>query len=195
MVLRICDSQLMLPAFYLNLKQSELLSHIPGELANYITDVYLLNHERNKDILKQVSNINILLNQHGIFPIYLKGAAHLIDGLYEDIGERFMFDIDFIVRDDEILLTKDIFENDGYVIMKPYDPDNRFTMKHYPRMEKPGLMAGIEVHRLLSEIQYIGHFQFELIDPEKKMPSNSFTGCYVLSDNHKIIHNLINWQL
>lgn len=192
---RICDFHLMLPAIYLKFRNNELLSSIPEELASHLAGIYKLNQERNRNILRQINEINTLLSKYEISPVYLKGAGHLIDGLYEDIGERFMFDIDFIVADDKFLMARDILEQDGYAVMKPYDADNRFTMKHYPRMDKSGAAAGIEVHRLLSEIQYTRHFDFDMIDQEKKVPANSFPGCFVLSNRHKIIHNLINWQL
>ena len=40
--------------------------------------------------------LNTFLLDHGITPIFLKGAANLITGLYSDIAERMVGDIDFI---------------------------------------------------------------------------------------------------
>jgi len=35
-----------------------------------------------------MKDINATLNAAGISPIFLKGTGNLIDGIYEDIGER-----------------------------------------------------------------------------------------------------------
>ena len=55
-----------------------------------------LNRERNQQIITQATALNTLLLDHGITPIFLKGAANLITGLYSDIAERMVGDIDFI---------------------------------------------------------------------------------------------------
>jgi len=44
-----------------------------------------------------MKEMNAKLNAAGISPIYLKGTGNLIDGFYEDIGERIIGDIDFLV--------------------------------------------------------------------------------------------------
>jgi len=44
-----------------------------------------------------MKEMNATLNAAGISPIYLKGTGNLIDGFYEDIGERIIGDIDFLV--------------------------------------------------------------------------------------------------
>jgi len=41
--------------------------------------------------------MNATLNTAGISPIYLKGTGNLIDGIYGDVGERIIGDIDFLV--------------------------------------------------------------------------------------------------
>ena len=58
-----------------------------------------INRERNKLIIDQAKEINKLLLMHNIKPIFLKGMAALVEGIYNDIGERMISDIDLIVSE------------------------------------------------------------------------------------------------
>jgi len=70
---------------------------VPEVLAQHLEDIYTLNRTCNEQILLQVKEINATLNASGISPIYMKGTGNLIDGIYDDIGERIIGDIDFIL--------------------------------------------------------------------------------------------------
>ena len=59
----------------------------------HITD---LNRERNTQIIAQAQELNSLLLENNIRPIFLKGTGNLLAGIYEDISERMVGDIDFI---------------------------------------------------------------------------------------------------
>ena len=59
----------------------------------YITN---LNRDRNKQIISQAQDLNTLLLKNNITPIFLKGTGNLLEGLYDDIAERMVGDIDFI---------------------------------------------------------------------------------------------------
>ena len=189
------DSYRILPSVYLKLRDHRLLLEIPGEFVDHLQKVYVLNQERNQRILEQIADVNKLMNGIGIEPIYLKGSGNLIDGLYDDIGERFMFDIDLLVSDDEFIPAAEILENNGYKKQYGYSQETRFTIKHYPRLLKTGAPVGIEIHRQLTEFIHSKPFNTDLIRSEKKVPANFITGCYTLSNKHKIIHNVINSQV
>ena len=92
-----CSNHLVLPVIYLKLLKHDLLGFVPDVLAQHLEDIYTLNRTRNEQILLQVKEMNATLNAAGISPIYLKGTGNLIDGFYEDIGERIIGDIDFLV--------------------------------------------------------------------------------------------------
>jgi len=191
----LCDAHRILPAIYLQFERHSLLEYIPVELQDYLANIYKLNKVRNEQILIQIHDITLLLNCQGISPIFLKGAAHLLDGLYEDNGERFMFDIDLIVSTDDFQKTSQILEEDGYFQLIPHRPENLLKEKHYPRLIKDGTIVGVEIHRMLSEFDFSTYFHFGTIDKEKKVPIYALQECFVLSDKHKIIHHLINSQM
>jgi hypothetical protein len=153
-----------------------------------------LNVTRNTRILEQIHEITGILTKNDIYPVFLKGAAYLLDELYTNIGERILGDIDFLVPEKDYFLSAQILENEGY--SKFENEANYFeadSLKHYPPLTKEGSAAYIEIHRLLTNKE-LSWFNFGTIDHEKKEP-NTLKGCYVLSDKHKIIHNFIHSQL
>jgi hypothetical protein len=68
----------------------------------HITD---LNRARNENIIEQAKELNELLVANNITPIFLKGTGNLLEGLYRDLSERMLSDIDFIVSMEEYLKT------------------------------------------------------------------------------------------
>ena len=95
-VVKLSTQQLVFPALYCNLKREGFLHYLPQDLVNYMEHITGLNRDRNQQIITQVRALNTFLLDHGITPIFLKGAANLITGLYSDIAERMVGDIDFI---------------------------------------------------------------------------------------------------
>jgi hypothetical protein len=190
---KIASDHLVLPVIYINFRDHDFLKFLPDDLVQHLQHIYNLNLERNKKILKQIDEINQLLSQSNITPIYLKGAGNLLDGLYPDIGARMMGDIDFLVSDDDFLKAADILKNVGYFHTLEYVPKFRYRYKHYPRMGKKGTPAEVEIHR---RVVYKGYkyFGFELIDKEKKRIPCDYP-CYVMSDRHNLIMNLYHAYL
>jgi len=187
------SNHLVLPAIYLKLRKHDLLGYLPEVLAHHLEEIHSLNHARNEQILLQVRAINGTLNAAGISPIYLKGTGNLIDGIYEDAGERIIGDIDFLVPEKDYLAAAELFKNEGYTLCHPIDAPVE-QAKHYPRLWKEDVTADLEIHRLVVPQRYTKHFSAELVQGSKKAVT-SYPGCYVLSDDHKVILNFIHSQL
>jgi hypothetical protein len=58
----------------------------------HITD---LNRERNQQTIEQAREIILLLLAYSITHIFLKGTGNLLEGLYEDIAQRMVGDINY----------------------------------------------------------------------------------------------------
>lgn len=191
--IRFCDNQLILPAVFLKLKKHDLLNILPNELVYHLEYVYELNCKRNEGILSQIKEINIALKNSGIEPVYMKGTANLTDGLYSDIGERMIGDIDFLVSTENYLKTATILKELGYEDnFKCYGDLTK--LKHYPRLFKKSVHADVEIHRLAVPEKYGKYFTPDMIFKEKKKIS-SLENCFVASDKHRIINNFIHNQL
>jgi hypothetical protein len=70
---------------------------VPPEAADYLAAFHEYNVVRNAAIVAQLTECIRALNAAGIEPMPLKGAAYLLDGLYQDPGERFLVDIDLLI--------------------------------------------------------------------------------------------------
>jgi len=188
-----CSNHLILPLIYAKFQSQHIIEFLPDELSEYLKEIYDLNLTRNNQILKQLQEITEILNQNNIYPVFLKGTGHLLNGLYSNIGERMIGDIDFLVPEKEYLLAAQLIEKEGYSADCPEYLDVK-SIKHYPRLFKSDVPADIEVHRLPVSEEYQSWFNPEIIFDEKKTVS-SLNGCFVLSNKHNIILNFIHSQL
>lgn len=188
------SNHLILPAIYRIFTTHEIINSLPDDLALFLKEIFDLNLSRNEQILSQIREVTALLNKNNIYPLYLKGAAHLLDGLYSNNGERILGDIDFLVPEKDYLSTAKLLETEGYSTLEGssayFKPE---TLKHYPRLTKSGYPADLEVHRLLTA-NHLSWFNPPIMEREKK-PVLSISGCFVPSERIKIIHNFVHGQL
>lgn len=105
-----------------------------------------------------------------------------------------MYDIDFLVQDEEWEATAEVLLSNGFQGNKVYDPRKRTEMKHYPTLSKPGCRASVEIHRLPVDYIFTKTFKTAEVWQNKKLMNDEYN-CYVMSDKHKIIHNFIHSQL
>ena len=189
----LCSNHLILTSIYLKFQAHDILKYLPDELAEHLKDIYELNLTRNNQIIVQLREITVTLNKNNIYPVFLKGSGNLLDQLYLDNGERILGDIDFLVPKKDYLQTAKLLEEAGYSVFVPFYGEIE-SLKHYPRISKPGYPAVLEIHQLPVTERFQSWFNSEMIDQDKK-PVKSLPGSFVLSDNHNIILNFIHSQL
>jgi hypothetical protein len=191
--IRLSSYHLVLPAVYRKLQKTGLSNDLPPELAEHLNEILQLNIKRNEEILQQIDEINLHLNSAGIQPVYMKGTAHLLDGLYSDPADRMIGDIDLLVRDKDFLPTAKIVLKLGYKTdIEIYDEIN--TLKDYPRLFREDVPADIEIHRLPVIPEFSKWFTPETIFREKKQIQGKIN-CFVPSCKHQLIQNFIHSQL
>jgi len=167
-VVQLSTQQLVFPALYCNLKRVGFLHYLPQELVNYMELVTGLNRDRNQQIITQVSALNTFLLDHGITPIFLKGAANLITGLYTDIAERMVGDIDFIFSKKDYPKAIEFLREYGYTEVlkaKYYFPNQH----HYRRLKKQGHVAAIEIHKAYTLEKYNTEFNYTLTQKNSQL--------------------------
>ena len=189
----LCSGHLILPVIYLKFQAHDIIVHLPEELTEFLKEIHELNLSRNEQILKQLNEITDILNENEIYPTLLKGVGYLVDKLYSNLGERMMGDIDLLVSEEDYLPAAKILESDGYSMTIESYVDVK-SLKHYPRLSKNGVPASVEIHRLPVPQEFTKWYNTEIIDKEKRS-INVDASCFVLSDNHKAIHNFIHSQL
>ena len=160
-VVQVSTQQLVFPALYCALKREGFLHSLPQDLVNYMEHITGLNRKRNQQIISQVRALNTFLLEHGITPIFLKGAANLIAGLYTDIAERMVGDIDFIFSKQDYPKAIGLLREYGYsevLKAKYYFPNQH----HYRRLHKKGHIAAIEIHKAYTLEKYNTEFNYTL---------------------------------
>lgn len=192
-VVKISTAHYVFPALYLNLQRADFLHYLPEDLVGYMSHITNLNRERNTQIIAQAKEINTLLRNNGITPIFLKGTGNLLEGLYPDIAERMVGDIDFIVSKEDYYKTAELLKKDGYetILKEKYHLPH---FRHYPRLhKKDGIsIAAIEIHKELIIEKYANEFNYDLILKDVQCINDVYVLSYANKLNLSIIAKQIN---
>ena len=137
-------ADLVLPGLYRRLK--EIGVEIPPGTNEFLAAVEEMNRERNERILDEAVDIARMLNEIGVEPVLLKGAAYLVGEVYPDTGCRYLCDLDLLIPASRSQAAMEILERDGYRA-DTSDGMARFR-HHYPQLQRPG-GAPIELHHSL----------------------------------------------
>ncbi|MCF2873317.1 MULTISPECIES: nucleotidyltransferase family protein [unclassified Tenacibaculum] len=159
-VVKLSTSHYVFPALYCNLKRANFLHYLPNDLVEYMKHITDLNRERNRQIIAQAKEINDLLLANNITPIFLKGTGNLLEGLYEDIAERMVGDIDFLINKEHCQLAFQILKKNGYNnTMSESFEDHR----HLPRITNPKKIAAIEIHKEILRHEKSSFFNYQKV--------------------------------
>ncbi len=195
-----CDRHLILPTIYKKLRDHGLTCSFPPKLVGHLDNVYKANNKRNNEILQQVDEICSVLSRKGIAPVFLKGAGHLLDGLYSESGERLVSDIDFLVRKDCYNDTIHLLKDAGYDLWwrfcdapawERHGPPDHL---HYVPLIRGDLRVAVEIHHIPVARRYAGKFSNDMVFNRKKQIS-ARGNCFVPCDEHQLVHNFIHGQL
>jgi hypothetical protein len=190
-VVKVSTGHYVFPAIYCNFKRADFLKYLPADLIDYMKHITNLNRDRNTQIIEQAKKLNSLLLANNIRPIFLKGTGNLLAGIYEDIGERMVGDIDFIFSKEDYPKTITIlreFEYSEVKKQKYYFPD---VGKHYRRLQKENNIAAIEIHKELLIEKYANEFNYSFVEKDSQI-INGFT---VLSSANKLNLSILANQI
>ena len=191
-VVKLSTSHYVLPALFCNLKRSNFLHYLPDDLVTYMEYITNLNRERNEEIINQARDLNGLLLKNNIEPIFLKGTANLLAGIYEDIAERMVGDIDFIFSKEDYPKAIKLLRNYDYSEVGKYKyqfPGG----KHYRRLKKNNSIAAIEIHSeiVLTE-KYRKEFNYSFVKKDLQIIDKTRVLSYANKLNLSIISDQIN---
>jgi hypothetical protein len=189
-IVKVSTSHYVFPALYCNLKRANFLHYLPEELVNYMIHITDLNRERNLQIIEQAKEINELLLENNITPIFLKGTGNLLEGLYEDIAERMVGDIDFLVNKRKFKNTIEVLKKNGYKRNGKIKTDTTIINRHYPRLVKNRIGA-IEIHYRMVKEPFQKHFNLNYIKDSLVKNDSIVT----LSNENKILMTILNKQI
>ena len=134
-------------ALYAALKQKNLLQYLTSDEANYLKDLFELNTQRNREFIEEVNTLIQAFNKLDIEVVLIKGAAALLDGWYQDIGERFLRDVDLLLPKDKAQAAFAHLKTLGYELVNPLD-ENLHELKTHQlaALHKKDSPLVIELH-------------------------------------------------
>jgi hypothetical protein len=189
-VVKLSTSHYVFPAIYCNFKRADFLKYLPVDLVGYMKHITNLNRDRNTQILQQAKDLNSVLLENCIRPVFLKGTGNLLEGIYEDIGERMVGDIDFLFSEKYFFKTIDVLKSDNY--SKPENQLNYFPeSRHYSRLVKQDNIAAVEIHKEVTIEKYRGEFNCKTITEDAQL-INDFS---VLSFENQLSLSIISSQI
>lgn len=187
-VVKISASHYVFPTLYCNFKRANFLHYLPEELVNYLTHITDLNRQRNEQIMAQAKEINTILLANNITPIFLKGTGNLLEGLYDDIAERIVGDIDFLVAPEEFKTTVSLLKKDGYYAVSKEHSEFHW---HAPRIIKNDKICAVEIHKRVLKKPYT----YILNYPTLVKDSVSIGKFRVASFNNQLLIHILQKQL
>ena len=190
-VVKVSTSHYVFPALYCSLQRANFLHYLPQELVSYMEHITNINRERNKKIIAQAKELNSLLLDNNINPIFLKGTGNLLVEIYEDIAERMVGDIDFIFSKEDYPKAITVLREFGYSDV--FKTDNNYPQfKHYQRLKNDDNIAAIEIHKELLLEKYTNEFNYSFVEKDSQVINGVAVLSYANKLNLSIIANQIN---
>ena len=193
-VVKVSTAHYVFPALYCNLQRANFLHYLPQELVSFMEHITDINRERNKQIILQANELNNVLLANNIRPIFLKGTGNLLAGLYIDIAERMVGDIDFVFSKEDYLKAIALLREFGYSDVEKKEYYFPGVGKHYRRLQKEKNIAAIEIHSgllNLKEYIYANEFNYNFVEKDSQV----INGVRVLSYGNKLNLSIIANQI
>ena len=190
-VVKVSTSHYVFPAIYCNFKRADFLKYLPADLVEYMKHITDLNRDRNTQILQQAQELNSLLLDNNIRSIFLKGTGNLLAGIYEDIAERMVGDIDFIFSKEDYPKVIKVLREFGYSDV--FKTDNNYPhFRHFQRLKNANNIAAIEIHKELLIEKYANEFNYSFVEKDGQVINEVTVLSYANKLNLSIIANQIN---
>ena len=176
-LIKLASSHLMLPALYFNINKKNCSYLFPDDFIEYIKNIFAINKARNTVLLAEAKELSELLYKNNINHIFLKGTALLLTNVFEDIGERMIGDIDFIIQHKNEEKVIKLLNQHNYFGSSPERYQTLFKIfkpKHIPRFINENKIMALELHT-------------ELLTPGWRNVFNSKKLISTLKDKVKII--------
>lgn len=198
LLIKIASAHLMLPSLYVNLTKKGFIDLIPKDLKKYLKHIYSINKKRNQEAINEIKEISEELIKNEINHVFLKGASYLFNNIYDDIGERMMGDIDFLVSKQDFIKTINLFKKSNYKKQQGYAGLTGAIIlsvrhgRHYVRIIKKNKLFGLEIHHRLFSKKYNKYLNPELVLKHKIFCNKKI---YIPNNQHQLLNNIYNYQI
>lgn len=191
LVVVLASRHLVTPALHTRFGDVGLMAYLDDELLQYFRTITELNRARNRRIRIQLEHLVSALCAFGIEPVLLKGAAHLLLGLYRDDADRAIGDIDILVPQQQCEETLGVLHELGYA---PHVGQLEHAhLHHYPPLARPDSEAWVELHKVASPCQRALP-SGELISRARKIRIGHGSAAVPCPED-LVVHNVVHSQL
>ena len=170
-LITLASDHLMLPALFFNIQKKKAAYLFPEDFIDYIKNIFAINKARNEILLEEAKELSELLVEHNIKHLFLKGTALLLSNVFEDIGERMIGDIDFIIQHKDEEKIKKVLKYNNNCKSEKLNLWRLFKPTHLPKLVRENKTIAIETH-------------LELLEPKHRWIFNS-----------KVLSNYFNEEL
>lgn len=118
---------------------------VPSDVGGYFKSIATLNDQRNERMLLGLARCAGLLNEIGIEPVLLKGAAQLVEGLYPEPSLRLLGDVDILIPANRSAEADAALKAAGFG-SRPSDVVPPPSHHHLPMLHDPESGMGVELH-------------------------------------------------
>ncbi len=180
------STHLMLPATYVNIKIKKIKNLFPKDFLDYIKFIYDENKHRNLILINETKELAKILQSNNIRYVFLKGAALILNDIYNDVGERMIGDLDFLFDKNDRVKLEILLKKNQYL---KYSKFHFFEFRHIHKRTKKNKVFAIEPHlKLLSNGNLLN---------EKKILNNPNIKYGIKTPKLKYLleHNILNYQV
>ena len=143
------SQQGVMTSAYCRLKHKNLIDVLPSDLNSYLSEITNINRNRNQSLLNQIKELSLLFNTHKIHHVFVKGCALLASGVYNDIGERMVGDIDILVEPTHLHKAERLLKETDYNSLEESHFGKYKDHRHLPRLIHPDRLGAVEIHSKL----------------------------------------------
>lgn len=198
-VIRMAGHHLVTPTLTGVLKQKGLFASLDEPCREYLDAIQFLNRERNRTHRQQLHVIARALNEIGVYPLLLKGAATLLSGQYPGAEDRVMGDLDLQLPPDRIDDAAAALADLGYErpaggVDDLQPPMERGVHHHAPPLLHRTRPVKVELHRRITHAQENEAGLMGSLERQRVAFANG--ACVDVPDpNTRVLHNFLNAQI
>jgi len=145
LLIKIASAHLILPALYFNICKKRLDHFLPNDLKKFLKYIFDENVKRNETLKEEINYLTKLLKTNNISHLFTKGAHNIKNKLYNNIGERMIGDIDFLVDVNDLNLAQDLLLKNGYKNSK-VNTKKFWIRNHIPKLINTKKLFSVEIH-------------------------------------------------
>jgi hypothetical protein len=196
-VLHLSSTHLVTPLLRRAFQEHGLVSGLPADVLEFLDAVYTLNLDCNLRYADQLAHLIQALNNIGVRPVLLKGAAALVSGLYPTPGERMIGDIDILIPPSKLSGVFKHLRTAGYQPVEaeeelPDTEDYGLKNHQYPRIYSLDWPAPVELHVHPVHLPVARLLGSEEVVRDATALNWRGGDCLLPSPTHFVMHNVIH---